>query len=378
MENAKINLDIFFLGATGYIGGSALGHLLNHYRANDNQVHIRALVRSEEKAKKLLDWAKAREVDKLVVPIIGTLDDEDIIVREVAHNDVTIHTAHSDHLGAAKSIVKGLDLAIKRRKESPSKTARPILIHTSGTGLLVDDSYGLKTTDTIYHDDNEDEINSIPDTASHRDVDLVLLNYWKQHKDDVDIAIVAPPTIWGLGTGPDSVQSIQIPLHINKFIPIRQAFNIGKGVNQWTQINVLDLADFYRVLFIALHEQPGKHGGFYFVENGEFSWSEVGTAIQKGLVLAGYTTFHSAKDANDDTTYLTVFGRNEQGFPYRRVNGGNSRARAVRARKELKWEAKYSSHEEFLADITQSVLIQAKFGKDNSRDTGGERPPQIE
>lgn len=45
----------------------------------------------------------------------------------------------------------------------------------SRTGVLVDDAKGDKTTDMIYHDSRPEEIESLPDTALHRNVDLLIV-----------------------------------------------------------------------------------------------------------------------------------------------------------------------------------------------------------
>ena len=45
----------------------------------------------------------------------------------------------------------------------------------SGTGLLVDDAQGNTTSDIIYDDMSPEQIESLPDTAPHRLVDLEII-----------------------------------------------------------------------------------------------------------------------------------------------------------------------------------------------------------
>ena len=46
--------------------------------------------------------------------------------------------------------------------------------------MLVDNAAGNYATDTIYDDTNPDQIETLPDTQPHRNVDLVLLNADKE------------------------------------------------------------------------------------------------------------------------------------------------------------------------------------------------------
>ena len=56
-----------------------------------------------------------------------------------------------------------------------------IYIHTSGTGVLIEDVRGKKGSSTVYHDLNPDQINGLPDEQIHRDVDLfVIIDLWNR------------------------------------------------------------------------------------------------------------------------------------------------------------------------------------------------------
>jgi hypothetical protein len=48
--------------------------------------------------------------------------------------DVILHLAHSDHSVGATEIIKGLE----KRAETSARDRKPILIHTSGSGVLID------------------------------------------------------------------------------------------------------------------------------------------------------------------------------------------------------------------------------------------------
>jgi nucleoside-diphosphate-sugar epimerase len=107
---------ILFLGATGYIGGSVLGRLLQHPART--LWEIVSYLRNEEKAKILKEWFRVKS-------IIGSLDESQKIEDAAASADIVIHTAESaDHIASAQAILKGL----KRKHVESSKV--PIYIHT--------------------------------------------------------------------------------------------------------------------------------------------------------------------------------------------------------------------------------------------------------
>jgi nucleoside-diphosphate-sugar epimerase len=346
-----MSLTVLFTGATGYIGGSVLAKLLADFRANKVDAHVRVLVRTKAKEEKLVAWAKSRGLETFVTPVLGSMDAS--LVSEVANAQVTIDTADADNLEAQKYVIEGLSKALK-------KGTHPIYIHTSGTGVLSDNARGLHESDKIFYDDNDDQINSIPDTNPHRNVDLLLTKFHQPNSSDLDLVIIAPPTIWGVGTGPDNVLSIQVPALVSAAIEQRQAYNVGTGENVWTHINILDLADLYVLILQNVLKEPNRHSGFYLAENGEFKWKEVVQAIQDGLVQAGYTSETTPSNTTSKEEYAKAFGT--QSMDMISVVGGNSRARAIKGRR-LGWNPRFSSKERFLRDCFEHVFIQSKFAK---------------
>ena len=58
----------------------------------------------------------------------------------------------------------------------PFRRSRSLLTSDqSGTGFLTDDAMGMYASDKVYHDSQPKEIESLPDTAFHRNVDLAIL-----------------------------------------------------------------------------------------------------------------------------------------------------------------------------------------------------------
>lgn len=87
-------VKVFITGATGYIGGEILYQLLEN-----NQYEITALVRSEEKARLLLDKTEDR-----VKTVLGDLDSVEILTAQVELADLVINAADVNHLASVQNI----------------------------------------------------------------------------------------------------------------------------------------------------------------------------------------------------------------------------------------------------------------------------------
>lgn len=116
--------------------------------------------------------------------------------------------------------------------------------HQSGTGVLTDDAAGLRASDTVWDDANPEQLDRLPPTAPHRDVDLELI-----HADDegyVRVYIVAPATIYGLASGKfvdagiANKHSIQLPSLIHASLDRGRAGMVGAGVNIWPNVHIDD------------------------------------------------------------------------------------------------------------------------------------------
>ncbi|OCH93048.1 NAD-P-binding protein [Obba rivulosa] len=337
---------IFLLGATGYIGGQVLTRLLAHPSAST--FDITAIVRSPEKAQLL----ESKFGVKTVVGHHGELDKLEQLASQ-AH--IVFSCADADDLPAIKAILGGL------RKRHATLGDLPILIHTSGTGVLTDDARGMYATDTIYSDMNIAQIESLPPTALHRDVDLEVVGADQQGY--VKTHIILPSTIYALAKGPlveagiSNPHSIQIPRLITAAISRRQAGVVGAGKPIWPDVHIDDVADLYIVLFDAITARPDAvgHGreGFYFGENGEHTWYDISKAIGRALVELGVS------ESGEPTTFsreelIKYFGSETSG----NYSGTNSRCRADRGR-SIGWKPKYTTAD-MLASIEPEVEIFLK------------------
>ncbi|KAI4522720.1 NAD(P)-binding protein [Schizophyllum commune Loenen D] len=328
---------IFINGVTGYIGGMVLADLLK--RPDISSYKIRALVRNKEKAEKLKELG--------VEPVLGELDDVDIIEKEASEADVVIATADCDHEPSAHAILRGA----KKRFEATGK--RPVFINTSGTGVLSDNARGLTTTDTIYDDSNVEQMASIPLTQIHRPVDVAIV--------DADTAgyvytyIILPSTIYGwakhdlVDRGIANYRSVQVPVLAAASLERRRAGMVGKGVSRWPSVEVHELGDLYNIIFGKATKDPESlgHGknGYYFGASDEHSWYEISKAIGEALVKLGRA------DDPEPTSFTKE--ELEKYFAGSEYWGSNSRARANHS-KSLGWNPKKTT-KDLLASVEQEV-----------------------
>ena len=128
---------VFLTGATGYIGGTVLQKLLS---LPTPPSLITTLVRDPKKAELIqkLDVAGVK-----MQPIVGSLEDLDKLRQAAEEHDVVISTANCDDLNGVSAMLDGM----KRRKVKTGQMS--LLIHTSGTGSLVDNAKGMYAGDIV-------------------------------------------------------------------------------------------------------------------------------------------------------------------------------------------------------------------------------------
>ncbi|KJA17461.1 hypothetical protein HYPSUDRAFT_1017943 [Hypholoma sublateritium FD-334 SS-4] len=339
---SKIN--IFLTGATGHIGGSVLARLLNH--PNFSSFELNVLVRSTDKAKKLRTLR--------VKVTLGSYDEKlEILAEAASHADIVISMADADNLPASTAILDGMKI-----KHAASGKA-PILIHTSGTGIIVDDARGLHGDHREFSDLESEVLNAIPVTALHRNVDIPIIEADKAGY--INAYIITPGTVFGYPSGPlvdlgiQNIPSIQMRYLIKPCIARKQGAYFGKGLNLWSAVDVDDTADLYLILFDAILRDPESAGhgteGYYFVENFQYSALEVAQAISEGLVEQGIMTTPeiSPFTLEEGEKYFGTF------WP---LLGANSKVKADRSR-ALGWAPKRDK-EDLIANLKSGVAFYLK------------------
>ena len=288
-------MNLFITGATGFVGGSVALRLLAAGHG------VRGLVR---------DSAKAAQLTALgITPVLGGLDDHDLLVREARMSDGVINMANSDHAGAIESLIEGL-----------RDSGKPLL-HTSGSSVIGDDAQGLAVNPAVFDEDSTFVVAA--SKQPRRDIELTVLGAAAQN---IRAVVICPSSIYGTGTGVHT-QSVQIPWLITQAQESGVVRVVGTGVNRWSNVHIHDVAELY---LLALQNAPA--GAFYFVENGEASFLEIGQALARRLKLEPLE-FWSVEQATERWGYLHAH------YTF----GTNSRVTAKRARQELGWAPIHAS-----------------------------------
>ncbi|KAJ9097233.1 hypothetical protein QFC21_004902 [Naganishia friedmannii] len=355
------NKTVFFIGGTGYIGSAVLSKLLKY----KTQYPITALTRSEEKLELL------NKLEDNVKGLHGSLTDLDLLEEQASKHDIVFNTADADNVEATKALLKGM---AKRKAETGH---RPVYIHTSGTGVLADDAAGQWDTLKIYSDLGVNPeakppllaIDSLSDTALHRNVDLMILE--ADVRADIRSFIILPSTIYGLNdcdlvaNGIGNNQSIQMPALIKASIDRKRPGMVGKGHNIWPNVHIRDVAELFLVVYdLALAGNKGNHGhqGYFFAESGEHTLFSVGQTIGQAMVK-----YKLAENPEPTTFTKEEIDKYFGGSDYL---GSNSRARGDRSRR-IGWKPKYEA-EDFFRSLDEEVKVtMGKANADGSFDFGG-------
>ncbi|CAG8902620.1 unnamed protein product [Penicillium egyptiacum] len=305
--------DSVFLLGPGFIGGEIIDLLLvSNYK-------VTTLVRRESA---VADYANLG-----VETVVGNLDDASVIKDQVAVSDIVLHTATADHMPSVQAIIDGI-------RERAVQGLKTIYIHNSGATLLSDTAEGEYKSHTIFDDEKPEEINALPDSASHRRIDLAIIRAGQELASHAKMAIMIPPLIYGVTTRENRL-SIQLPTLVRYSIKHGYAGQIGKGLAVWNQIHVKDLARAYMVLLHWMERAPVTeiaHNPYFFCENGqELSWGECSAEIGRILKSIGLIIGEATPRPIPKENWGDLFG-DYSGM----VVGSNARHRATRLRK-LGW-----------------------------------------
>ncbi len=233
---------------------------------------------------------------------------------------------HSFLVEPVKAIIDGL------KQRGAAKGSPAILLQTSGTGALVDESYGQVTSDKVYSDLEPEELWKLPIGRPHGHLDLYVSEV---PQNEVKTALIFPSNIYGTGTGAFNKLSVITPALISAAIKSRKVRTVGKGLNIWSNVHIEDVADAYLLLLDKLLDNTAATGkdGFYFAISGEETMQATAKAIAESLYKRGVI---------EDRT-VTPFTEEEleTALPYGALNkvlfGGNTRGSGDRL-KQLGWK----------------------------------------
>ncbi|KAH8882150.1 NAD(P)-binding protein [Thozetella sp. PMI_491] len=286
---------VLITGATGFIGGSILSHLLSSNKEATRSLEISVLTRNDNRAH---HYASSN----LQVYTIQDLDDSAAITAAASENDIVIHAASGYHTPSAKALIEGLG---ERKRQNPN--AEVYYIHTSGTSNLADCPItGTFVESRIFSDKDQDIYNYMKEREAEekyaqRTTDLVVVETGKVQ--NVPTTIIMSPTIYGLGSGKFNRLTIQYPRQMRGALQEGRAEFVGDGHGTWDFVHILDLALLYEIVLLDWVEDrrvvPVGEQGIMFSGTGRFTWKEVAEGIAKAGVELG--RFESA-----DTRSITL------------------------------------------------------------------------
>ena len=252
-------MNIFLTGASGYVGGTIAAKLI----ARGDQVT--GLARNEERA------ALLRERD--INPVIGTLDDLDVLDGAARAADAVINAADADNPFAARVLIDALRGSGKR------------FVQTSGTSIVSDNAGGYGGG-TVYTEDTP--LNALPEKAGRIATDKMICD---AANDGVHSVVICPCLIYGQGLGVRP-HSPQIPTFIELAKSSGVPRHIGPGENIWSHVHIEDCTDAF---LLALDRAPA--GSFFYVEGGEATMGDVNRAIGRMLGIGETTETFAMADA---------------------------------------------------------------------------------
>jgi nucleoside-diphosphate-sugar epimerase len=288
-------VKIFITGATGYIGGTVAHKLIKAGH------QVTGLARDDNKANLLEKQG--------ISPIIGTLDNLELLFDTSQSSDVIINAASTHNAFAIRSILEAI--------RNTGKT----FIHTSGSSIVSDNANG-EYSKSIFSENTP--YSPVPEKAIWYAIerDMIL----PAAKEGIRSIIICPSMIYGSGLGVRT-HSIQIPLMTKTAKNTGVSKYIGSGKNIWSNLHIDDCADAY---LLAL--EKAKAGSYFYLESGEESLVNLANAISKSL---GYTESARAMDFKEAV--------NLWGAPMSLSLSSNSRLNADKAKIMLEWEPKHSN-----------------------------------
>jgi len=292
-------MNVFLTGASGFIGGAVAAALI----ADGHQV--RGLVRERTKADAVIAHR--------ITPVIGSLDDADLLIAEARRADGVVNAASSDHRGAVEALLSGLVGSDKP------------LLHTSGSSIVGDEAMG-EPSNRIY----EESTPIVPeaDKVARVAIDRLILQ-----APGVRSVVLCNSMIYGNAIGAPA-ESVQIPCLVRQAKSSGTSRYIGRGLNRWSNVHIADVARLY-----ALALTKADKGTFMYVESGEESLGNIAQAIAARLHLGEAHSWPADES-------IAAWGREMAVFAL----GSNSRVRARIAYEKVGWRPQRRSVTEWIAN----------------------------
>lgn len=241
-------MRVFVTGASGFVGSAIVREL------SENGHEVLGLVRSEKSAE-LLAAARA-------TPLLGDVNDPEMLRRGVAGADAVIHTAFNHDFSQFKASCEADRKVIETLGQALAGSGKPLVI-TTGMGLL---RYDRPVTEDDVLNAKSDEI---PRAATDEAANAVAAQ-------GVDVYLVRlPPSVHGAG------DHGFVPMIIDITKEKSESAYIGDGSNRWPAVHRHDAAVLYR---LVVEQRPALKVLHAVAEEG-ILFREIAEAIGTGLDL---------------------------------------------------------------------------------------------
>lgn len=288
-------MKVFITGVSGYVGGSVAVRLLKAGH------QVRGLVRNAQQIEPL----KGLGID----PVLGSLDDAELLIKEARAADAVVNAANSDHRPAVAFFIEAL------------RGTGKALLHTSGISLLGDAAAGNSVNEQVF--DERQPLIIAPEKQARFAIDCMV-----QEAEGLRGIVLCNSLIYGKGKGLQP-NSVQIPALVEQARSSGAVSILGRGFNRWSTVHIEDVCALY---LLALEQTQAN--GLYFVENGESSFQEIAEALALRLGLTASSIEHWTEEQA-----IKHWGFNRARFSL----GSNSRVSSQKARQVLGWQPKHAS-----------------------------------
>lgn len=260
---------LFITGALGYIGGTFLTVL----KRSQPSILVRALVRDSTQAELLTNF-----YGWTVTPIIGKLEDLELLKIEASKADIVIQAA-GDHTEAVLALLQGTTLNPKHL--SKEFIRRPLFIQISGASNVSYAILGEKSPKIWSDIEHWDDLLALPESAISVRTDNAIRAL--SVSQNIRSLTLAPPTILGRGLGAGRTETFQRLLYDN-VLKNGAAFLGGAGTNVWSTISIEDLG---RACVFLLEEAQKEGSKVQFGQNGYYFITAFNLSLRERMEAIG-------------------------------------------------------------------------------------------
>ncbi|KAI0312936.1 hypothetical protein OF83DRAFT_1066409 [Amylostereum chailletii] len=285
--------SVFYLGATGYIGGVLFllfppapmypliflmilaGSVLVSLVKRHPSWTVNALVRNEK---------NIEPVRRLGVTVVeGSFADKALITEQSRTADIVFNVADCDDTSLTTAILDGMKQRFHEGKP------KGILIHTSGCAIFLNDNPdgNLDHDCRLWNDSNEEDMKSITTSQMHGQVDVPIFKAGEEGY--VDAYILCPSGVVGAPPAdvPVNGGTIFLKIMAQGYLKAKSGIYVGEGTNRTQLVHIDDLVDYYmRVTDVAANRKDAgasPYARYFIVTTQEIPWKNIVNIVTEEL-----------------------------------------------------------------------------------------------